>query len=230
MQSHPPVGGILCGAGLVIHQNNRGVVRAAGKGCCQIRSGLAMGRGGEVSYTGKHQMRAVAGQNRMGVEQQGHAKAGEVLHPFGIVEKIFVVAGNRKHTIRRMQVFQRGNIIPAHGYGAINKIPGHKDHVSTGGIGTVHNGLCPARREETADVQISQLEQAVAFKSRRQAGNGNRDIPHRRHPNRSGNRNGCQHASDTRCGKAHEIGDGDKVPAHQGVDQRAQIQHDLQKR
>lgn len=105
-------------ARLMIEQHDRRARGPAIKRRAEVGAGMAMPGRGQVRHTGDDQMGGVPRDDCMGVCKHAHAQIRQMAHPVGIIEKIFMVAGDRENPVRGLQPLQRRDVGATHGHRA----------------------------------------------------------------------------------------------------------------
>ena len=135
----------------------------------QIGTQLAKRPSLPVRRTGHCQRRIAAPDDDMGIFQHVQAQRPIGMHPAQIVGIVFMVAGDRQHTVTGLQIVQRLDIgCPCRG-SAVRQVPRDHDQIRIQGIGLGHDRCHPGLFQQTTGMQIGQLHDAVAIKGLRQS-------------------------------------------------------------
>ncbi len=122
-----------------------------------------------VGDPGQYQVTPVMSDPLMVVEQHMQTKVFKGRQPVHVVDVVFVVARDGKHTMAGAQVFERLNILDPGLGRTVHQVSGDQDQIRFQCIGLVHHSLEPGCLQQSAGMQVGELHNAQPVEFFRQA-------------------------------------------------------------
>jgi hypothetical protein len=106
----------------------------------------------KIRDTGNDERFAASSDHYMLVQEHMDAQSGVMLHPAVVAEIVFVVSGDRKHSVICAQVRKRGNVLAPCIEDAVYEVAGDDRQIDVEFIRSLDDLSGPRRREQPTDM------------------------------------------------------------------------------